>query len=95
MRMSITSTKAGVGVAGHFEPGLTHQLLRGCRNCGSPHPIALRAPDETICPGCGQPAEPPSAPRTERAVLSGVPLARLFLWIGEKLAALAAKIRNG
>lgn len=94
MRMGTVRTANGTGL-GYFEPVLTHQLLKGCA-CGSPHPIALRSPNPTICPGCGAPAAPPGTPRTERAALTGfnpfVLTARLCLAIGKALTQLAGKL---
>lgn len=92
--MGTVRTVHGNGM-GHFEPVLTHQLLRGCA-CGSPHPIALRSPNPTICPGCGAPAAPPGAAHTEPSLLTGwtpgVLIGRLFLTIGKALAGLARSI---
>lgn len=82
-----------LAVHGHYEPSLTHQFLRGCA-CGSPHPIALRSPNPTICPGCGAPAVPPSAPITDRAVVPGLwfQIGSFLMWIGLQLDKLSKRI---
>lgn len=74
-------------------PSLTMQLLRGCP-CGTPHPIALRAVNTTICPNCGAPSAPPGAPRTEHAIVTGWRgvVGRAFIGIGAALAALAERV---
>lgn len=81
-------------VHGRYEPALITQLLPGCRACGSAHPIALRAADETTCPGCGAPAGKPSNPVTDRAAVPGMAFrfARFLLWIGRTLDKLAKRI---
>lgn len=78
-----------------LRPTLVHQLLRGCADCGEPHPIATRSPNPTICPACGAPSAPPGAVRTERAVLTGgaARIGSIFLAIGDALARLARSIR--
>lgn len=77
------------------QPTLTHQLLRGCADCGAPHPIVTQSPNPTICPACGATSAPPGAARTERAVLTGgvARLGSIFLAIGDALARLARSIR--
>lgn len=83
-------------VATRPKPSLTHQLLRGCRNCGSPHPIVLRAADPTTCPDCGLPAVAPDNARTDQAVLTGfrVRAGMFLLAIGERLQRLARQLRK-
>lgn len=86
----------GASANGYWEPSLDLQFLPGCPHCGSPHPIALKSPDPTICPGCGMPAVPPGAPRHVPAVITGWQpwkiVARLFLAIGKALMNFARSI---
>lgn len=82
------------GVAGHFEPEVSHTFLPRCQHCGGSHPLARKpVMSADKCPDCGGDASQPGPTVTQTGRLGlhspSVILGNLFLAIGRKLGSIA------
>jgi hypothetical protein len=83
---------------GYFEPEMYYRALKGCMNCGHPHPLVSKPiPQDTMnCPQCGLASAPPGDLQRAPALLTGKTptslAAQFFLWAGRALSDLSKRI---
>lgn len=84
---------SGSSAAMTCELELTAQRLRGCSQCGCPHPLALGKPDGN-CPNCDHPSAAPDQTRIVPAHVGGFwgVIARMCFSIAKLLSRLVEKL---
>lgn len=95
--MSVVVAEKNLPISGHYESEVAVVKLPRCGNCGDPHPLAkdhwkISFADNEHCPSCHEPVQPPGEEQLASAYLNFPWPARLAMWIGRKLHALAKRI---